>query len=151
MDIKYRYRGQQGSQAVEFALILPFMILIIFCVVDFAIFAFDKAVITNASREAARRAVVLTAAAWAPAAIAQVACDYTKNTLITVSAGSRTATCSGTADPQITVSPNTMPAFGDTVTVNVSYAVNGFSLGSWVSTPLGNALTLTSSSQMRHE
>ena len=147
---------QQGAQAVEFALILPFMVLIIFCVLDFGILAFDKAVITNASREAARRGIVLSATAWDPAAIRQVACDYARSALITVSSGTRTATCSGSADPVVTVQPTTAPAFGDPVTVSVSYVVKGFSLGSWFSlgtgtSSVGSPLTLTSSSQMSHE
>lgn len=147
---------QQGAQAVEFALILPFMVLIIFCVLDFGIIAFDKAVITNASREAARRGIVLSATTWNPAAIRQVACDYARNALITVSSGTRTATCSGNADPVISVSPTAAPAFGDPVTVNMSYPVNGFSLGSWFNlgtgtSSVGSPLTLTSSSQMSHE
>lgn len=148
---------------MEFALILPFLILIIFCVLDFAILAFDKAVLTDASREAVRSAIALTpptpsnpTMTWSTSAIAMVACNYTRSTLITVSTGTRTNSCSGTADPVITVTPTTMPAFGEPVTVTVSYAVNGFSLGSWLSlgtgpSSVGSALTLTSSSQMRHE
>lgn len=147
---------QKGAQAVEFALALPFMILIIFAVLDFGILAFNKAVLTNASREAARRGSMLTAAAWDTAAIGQVACNYARNMLITVAAGTRTDDCSGTADPDITVTPAAAPAFGDPVTVTISYVVTGFSLGTWWNlganaNSVGSPMTLTATTQMRHE
>ena len=147
---------QKGSQAVEFALVLPFLILIIFAVLDFGIIVYDKAIITNASREAARQGVVLSTATWNPAAIKQVACDYAKSALITVRTGTRNANCTGTADPVITMTPTAAPAFNTPVTVTVSYAVNGFSLGSWWSlgtgsNAIGSAITLVATTQMNHE
>ncbi|WP_211451609.1 TadE/TadG family type IV pilus assembly protein [Collimonas antrihumi] len=150
---------QKGSQAVEFALVLPFLILIIFAVLDFGILAYDKAIITNASREAARQGIVLSTAAWDPATIKQVACNYAKSALITVNSGTRTSTCTGgagSADPVITVSPSAAPVFNTPVTVTVSYAVKGFSLGSWWSlgtgpNTVGSAITLVSTTQMNHE
>lgn len=148
---------QRGSQAVEFALVLPFLILIIFAVLDFGILVYNKAIITNASREAARQGIILTAAAWNPAAVGQVACNYARNALITVSSGTRTATCSGTADPVVTVTPVVLPtpAFGIPVTVNVTYMVRGFSLGTWwglgTGTSVGSPLNLTAFTQMNHE
>ena len=44
---------QKGAQAVEFALVLPFFILILFLVLDFGMLVYNKAIITNASREGA--------------------------------------------------------------------------------------------------
>ncbi|WP_211462712.1 TadE/TadG family type IV pilus assembly protein [Collimonas silvisoli] len=147
---------QKGSQAVEFALVLPFLILIIFAVLDFGILAYDKAIITNASREAVRQGIVLSTATWDPATIKQVACNYAKSALITVSSGTRNATCTGTADPVITMTPTATPAFNTPVTVTVSYAVHGFSLGSWWSlgtgaSTVGSAITLVSTTEMNHE
>lgn len=149
---------QKGSQAVEFALVLPFMILIIFTVLDFGILAYDKAIITNASREAVRRGVVLTGIAWNPdtiTAIKNVAC-VGAGSAVTVSTGTRNATCTGTADPTITVTPSVAPNFGDTITVNVSFPVKGFSLGTWWglgtgANAVGSQMTLTSTTKMIHE
>lgn len=150
------HHHQKGAQAVEFALVLPFMILIMFAVLDFGILVYNKAIITNASREATRRGIILSAVAWNPALIKQVACNYAKNSLITVSSGTRNDTCTGTADPTIVVTPAAAPAFGTPVNVNISYAVKGFSLGTWWSlgtgpTTIGSAITLTASTQMNHE
>src|SRR4051812_45329915 len=128
---------QQGVQAVEFALALPFLILVLFAILDFGILAYDKAIITNASREAARRAITLSTAAWNPTAIKQVACNYSQSLLITVGAGTRNASCTGTADPVITMTPAALPAFGNPVTVTITYAVRGFTLGTWWSLGTG--------------
>ena len=164
------HHHQKGAQAVEFALVLPFVILIMFAVLDFGILVYDKAIITNASREAARTGTILTAVTWDAthiAGIKNVACKYAKDSLITVSSGTRNATCTGTADPVINLysgatancpAPTgaSTPAFRDPVAVTISYAVKGFSLGTWWSlgtgtTAIGSAITLTSCTQMNHE
>ena len=149
---------QRGAQAVEFALMLPFMILIIFAVLDFGFLAYDKMIITNASREAVRKSVVLTGSAWSTAAISQTACNYMKNTLISTATGTRKSDCSGGAavDPVITVTPSTTPAFGEPVTVSISYSVKGFTLGTWYllgtgPNTVGSAITLNSTTAMNHE
>ncbi|MGZ5181061.1 MAG: TadE/TadG family type IV pilus assembly protein [Ramlibacter sp.] len=149
-------KQQSGSQAVEFALVLPFMILIIFAVLDFAFLAYNKAVITNASREGARRASVLTTATWSTATVAQVACNYARNALIHVGTGTSTTTCSGTADPVISVTPASTPTFASPITVTVQYTSTGFSMGSWFNlgtgpSHIGSPITLTATTQMLHE
>ncbi|MES2977142.1 MAG: TadE/TadG family type IV pilus assembly protein [Pseudomonadota bacterium] len=159
--------SQTGAQAVEFALVLPFLILIIFAVFDFGILVYNKAIITNASREGARQGIVLSAATWNPDTIKQAACNYAKSAVITVSNGTKTATCSGTADPVINVysgstancpapSGAATPAFGDPVALTVSYSVSGFTLGSLYSlgtdaNSIGSAIALTACTQMVHE
>jgi len=42
---------KKGASAVEFAIILPILILILFGIIEFSILFYDKAVITNASRD----------------------------------------------------------------------------------------------------
>jgi Flp pilus assembly protein TadG len=152
-------RKQKGAQAVEFALVLPFLVLVIFAVLDFGILVYNKAIITNASREAARRGTMFTAATWNAANVAQIACNYARNTVITVapaSAGRTNATCTGTADPTITVTPIAAPAFNDPITVTINYTVRGFTMGSWWNlgtgpNDIGSPFTLTATTQMQHE
>lgn len=162
-----KHQHQKGAQAVEFALVLPFMILILFAVLDFGILVYNKAIITNAGREATRAGAILSGATWNPVAVKQVACNYAKNSLITVSNASRTSTCTGAADPVISLFTGatancpgptgaSTPGFKDPVTVTISYAVKGFSLGNWWSlgigdSAIGSAITLTSCTQMNHE
>lgn len=150
-----KLKRQRGAQIVEFALVLPFLCLMLFLVIDFGLLVYNKAVITNASREAARAASVLTATPWSIANVAAVACTYTQNTLISTASGTRTSTCNGTADPVIVVSNpngNVPPQFGDPITVQMTYAYSGFLLNktsAWL--PGAVMPALTAASTMNHE
>lgn len=151
-----RHSRHRGAQAVEFALVLPFLILIIFAVLDFFLLAYNKTVITGASREAARHGIILTTAAWNTATVRQVACDYTRTMLINVGAPAISTNCTGATDPQITVTPAAAPAFNTPVTVTVTYTPSGFTLGTWWGlgtgpNQVGSPMTLTASTQMNHE
>lgn len=148
-----KYNNQNGAQIVEFALVLPILLIILFLIIDFGFLVYNKALLTNASREAARAGTVLTATPWSTTAVAASACNYAKATLITMKSGTHTATCSGTADPVIVVSNpngNVPPHFGDPITVTISYAYSGFmnSASAWLSVPSWN---LTATSTMNHE
>mgnify|MGYP002639395497 CR=1 FL=1 len=52
------FKNQRGGAAVEFAIVLPLLALILFGTIDFALLFYNKQVITNASREGARAAIV---------------------------------------------------------------------------------------------
>lgn len=51
-------KKQEGAALVEFALILPILIMLIMGIIEFSLLLYDKAVITNASREGARFGIV---------------------------------------------------------------------------------------------
>jgi Flp pilus assembly pilin Flp len=51
-------RDQQGAAAVEFALLLPLLVLLLFGMIEFGLAFNSRIQATNAAREAARRAVV---------------------------------------------------------------------------------------------
>ena len=53
-----KIKSENGASAVEFALVMPLLFVLIFGIIEFGIFLYDKAVITNASREGARAGVV---------------------------------------------------------------------------------------------
>jgi Flp pilus assembly protein TadG len=53
-----KIRSERGAAVVEFAVILPLLLLIIFGIVEFGFIFYNKAMLTNASREGARRAIV---------------------------------------------------------------------------------------------
>jgi len=55
--MKMKRNNQKGAALVEFALVLPVLLLILMGIIEFGIILFDKAIITNASREAARERV----------------------------------------------------------------------------------------------
>ena len=49
--------GQKGVAAVEFAIVLPFLVLLVFGTIEFGLMFYNKQVITNASREGARAGI----------------------------------------------------------------------------------------------
>ena len=56
MNVKAK--RQEGASAVEFAIILPLLLILVFGIIEFSILFYDKAMITNASREGAREGIV---------------------------------------------------------------------------------------------
>jgi len=108
-------KQQSGSSAVEFALVLPILVILLFGIVEFGIILYDKAVITNASREGARYGILFREPG------AEVACSditsritsYTSDNLLTF--GTATAV-------NIDYSPSSCtPAAGSELTVTVRY------------------------------
>jgi len=49
--------GQKGAAAVEFAIILPLLVTLVFGIIDVGLLLYNKQVITNASREGARAGI----------------------------------------------------------------------------------------------
>ena len=56
--IPARVRSQAGAELVEFALVLPMLLLVLGGIVDFGLLLQRQQVVTNAAREGARLAVV---------------------------------------------------------------------------------------------
>ena len=55
---KWLIQQRDGVAAVEFALVLPLLLLILFGIINFGTLMYDQAVITNAAREGARWASI---------------------------------------------------------------------------------------------
>lgn len=53
-------KDESGSTLSEFAIISPFLFLTLFGIIEFSILLYDKAMITNASREGARAGIVFS-------------------------------------------------------------------------------------------
>lgn len=111
---------EQGAAAVEFALVLPLFLIIVFGIVEFSIALYDKAIITNASREAARAGIVLKSPKLSVGEIQNVALNYCQAHLI--SFGNSTV-------PIVSVPTGGGGDFGTPLTVSVSYKYSGFALG----------------------
>ncbi len=119
--------NQKGSETVELALVMPIFIFFFFGVADFGFMIYDKAIITNASREAARTGIAV-AAPQRPTIdqITKIATDYCNNShLINFSNTSIT--------PSITITPNpqtpTNTTFSEPLTVLIDYQYNHLILG----------------------
>ena len=57
--MKLILKDKNGAAAVEFALILPLLILVVFGIIEFGLLLYNQQVITNASREGARAGIVV--------------------------------------------------------------------------------------------
>ncbi len=105
-------RGQRGAAAIEFAIVLPVLVLLLFGTIEFGLLLYNQQVITNASREGARAGIVAQSPRVTPQAIASVVTSYCGGNLITF--GDAAA-----AGPNVTVTPGT--TFGTDLTVQVTY------------------------------
>jgi len=59
MKPKMITRDQNGLETIEFALILPLLVLIIFGIIEFGLLLYNKQILTNACREGARAGIVV--------------------------------------------------------------------------------------------
>ncbi len=108
-----RLRCQKGVAAIEFAIVLPLLMMIVFGIIEFGLLMYDKQVITNASREGAR--IGISDVVVFDADIEAVVGNYIASNLITF----------GTTptSPVTTIEPadRTGMVFGQDVTVTVTY------------------------------
>jgi Flp pilus assembly protein TadG len=127
-------RNRRATAAVEFAVVAPVFLLLVFGMIEYGRMVMVYQVLTNASREGARVAVLDGA------------------TTASVSAQVNTYLSSGTiTGATVTVTPNppSNAVYGDPVTVTVSIP---FSQVSWLPSPMYlGGKTLTSSTVMRRE
>jgi len=83
MQKKSIFFNQKGTTAVEFALVLSLLLTLIFGIIEFGLFIFDRQVITNAAREGARAGIVARPVRLLNNEIAAVVVDYAEKHLIT--------------------------------------------------------------------
>lgn len=135
-----RARHARGVVSLEFALMLPFLLMVLIGIIDVSLLLCDKAVITNASREAARAGVVLRVPMLTTTQIANVALGYAQNSLVSGAA----------TPPTVTVTQANGTTAGTALTVTVTYTYSGMVLGSALSVLTG-PVTISASSVMLYE
>jgi Flp pilus assembly protein TadG len=133
-------KTQRGSAALEFAMVLPIFLLLVFAIFEFGLILYDKAVITNASREAARAGVVVRTTKLTATQIEKIATDYCSNYLISFKA----------VNPPTTVATGAGGSFGTPLDVTVTYTYYGLGLGALIS-PISGPITLTATTVMNNE
>ena len=75
--------SQKGATAVEFAIVLPLLVLLIFAMIEFGLYLFNRQVITNAAREGARYGVVAREDRRTNDEIKSVVLNYCQQHLVT--------------------------------------------------------------------
>lgn len=113
--------NQRGVAALEFALILPLLVLLLFGIIEFGLLIYNQQIITNASREGARSGIVARATALSSTelqtGIETLVKNYCQNKLITFGSA-------GDPDVTINLSDNftfASDTFGEDLTVAVNY------------------------------
>ncbi|MBU3724088.1 MAG: pilus assembly protein [Burkholderiaceae bacterium] len=139
---RIRKRPCRGASAIEFALMLPLLLLLLFGIIETSIALYDKAIITNASREAARAGVVMSKTRLSDSEIEQVALSYCGNRLISFGALS--------SAPKVTVQRPASPMTNDPLTVSIAYTYSGFGLGRLYAAWVG-PIQLTATTVMTYE
>ncbi|CAG9165019.1 hypothetical protein LMG23992_00165 [Cupriavidus laharis] len=132
---------QKGVAAVEFAIVLPILLMIVFGIVDFGIGLYNKAVLTNAAREGARAGIVLRSPKYTAADVNAVVQQYAANYLITFGT---------TNTPVVDATVGIGGSFGQPLTVKVSWTYSGLWLGRLYSA-FANPLVLSSTAVMNNE
>jgi Flp pilus assembly protein TadG len=126
---------QEGAAAVEFAIILPLLVLLIFGTIEFSLLLFNKQVITNAAREGARKAIIAQSPRVSDSEIINTINAYCKNQLITF------GDASTALEVPIIIRAGT--SFGDNVEVVVRYNYDFLVLANLGFNPLKLESTVT--------
>jgi Flp pilus assembly protein TadG len=110
MLITPKLKDQKGVALVEFAIVLPLLLLLLFGFIEFGVLLYNKQVITNASREGARAAInpvpLLT-----PPEVVNVVENYCNQNLISF----------GTLNPISVTPPDANRVFPQEVTITVTW------------------------------
>ncbi|MFO7704357.1 MAG: TadE/TadG family type IV pilus assembly protein [Halopseudomonas sp.] len=139
-------RRQQGTETVEFAISATLLFILLFGMIEFSVALFDKAALTNASREGAREGILFKPnprnLALEDSAIEQAIRDYAEEYLISLGGPAQMNINIQRSD--LTMSP------GSDVIVTVDYPYQFLVLPGFIGT-LGGVLELSSTTTMRAE
>lgn len=147
--LKTMIKDQNGATAVEVAIVLPLLILVIFGIIEFSLLLYNKQVITNAAREGARVGIIVRTpprdSGQENQEIKDTIKNYARNYLVTF--GSDTL-----EDDDITISRQGM-TFGDDLEVVVDYEYKFFVLNNPISQIWGGIgpINFSATSIMRME
>ena len=137
-------RGQEGASAVELAITLPLLLILAFGIVEFSIALYDKAMITNASREGARAGVLFrtpqACGADLQGIVNSVVNEYCADKMISF----------GTSLAVNTALSPSCPERGEDLTVTVDYTYGWLVLPNFIADLIGTT-TISATSVMRME
>jgi len=138
--------AQKGLAIVEFTLVAPIFLVLLFGICEFGLILYDKAIITNASREAARSGIAYRTPKLTTTQIQAVANNYCTSYLVTFHSG---------INPTVTVAQSSPPDFGTPLKVTVTYNYYNLVFGNLLSLLSGgafpNPLLLSAETTMNNE
>lgn len=134
--------SRRGAALVEFAIVLPLLLALVFGIIEFGFLFYNKAMLTNASREGARLGIVYNFPTRTTAAAIE---DRVKQYC-----GSNLITFGGSKIPTLNPPPTPCVNSGDPLTVTVNFSYQFLVLPNFVS-GLTGPLTLQAATTMRCE
>lgn len=144
-------RNEKGAAVVEFAVVLPLLLMIVFGIIEFGLLIYNKAMITNASREAARAGIVYSTDPSTGVlnrldepGLEAIVNNYCQNYLITFSSTPQPVATD--ANPP---NPETLPS-GQLLTVTVTYHYDYLLMPAFLSDLVGG-IDLVANTTMRAE
>jgi Flp pilus assembly protein TadG len=147
---------QRGASAIEFAIVLPLLLLITFGIIEFSLILYDKAMITNACREGARQGIIYrtnAAGTYTPLTAAEV--EAVVNSYLNYGGSLRLISLGSSGVPVTTVTPGTASTGEPVLRVSVAYTYTFLVLPDlstfFPGTALNGTINLGSESVMRME
>lgn len=112
-------KSQKGQTLIEFAFILPLLLVLLLGIIEFSVALYDKAVITNASREGARVGIV------AQDRSNTTTIDNGIKSAVNNYCAGRLINFAGSSSPKsITITWPSTKTYGNPLAVNVQYDFN---------------------------
>jgi hypothetical protein len=144
-----KFKSQAGASVIEFAVILPLLVVLVFGIIEFGMLLYNQQVITNASREGARAGIVaqnprlLDYGPDPPGSIDSIVQKYCLNHLVTFGVVN--------SPPSTTLFGYSANApFGQDLTVKLTYNYEFLVIPNFI--PVFNKLrTMTAQTVMRYE
>jgi Flp pilus assembly protein TadG len=130
-------KHEEGAAVVEFALVLPLLLMILFGIIEFGLVLYNQEVITNASREGARFGIVIGDPRPSTGQIQGVVNTYLTNSGL--KSGNATVSVAGAQG-----------ASGSDLTVSIAYPYNFLVLPNFAES-LGSTLNLGATTVMKLE
>lgn len=141
IGIQKTLKCAKGAAMVEFAIVLPLLMMLVFGIIEFGILLYNKAMITNASREGSRAGIVYAF----PDRISNAEIQSTVQTYC----GGHMITFGTPSNPTTAVAGQCVSA-GDPLTVTVTYPYKFLVLPNFVTT-LAGTINLSARTVMRCE
>ena len=135
--------NEHGTSLVEFAIVLPLLLIVLFGIFEFGLLLYNQAVITNASREGARFGIVARTPRHTDEDITNYVTSFCDQNLLKF--------FGDWAEPTITSSYSEGQNFGDPLTVQVQWPHRFLVLPNLTSGELTNSTTLSAYTVMNYE
>lgn len=135
-------KGSRGSAVLEFAIVVPVLLLLLIGIIEVCLMTYDEAIINMVSREGARYGTIYRGTSFATLDATK---KYTENLL-----NNYLVSFSSASPVSVTVtSSNSSPKSGDELTVTVSYTYTGLLLYVLIGQP--KMQTFSSTTTMSYE